>query len=133
MKTMTRFTKQFDGMTSLDGREYIEATIRHGLTMRAYAEFDEVSSPDDWDDAFDAKEVAAWNADEWQFAVVRAAAFLCGRRISGFLGSIGGIQHDEAGGGRALNEAADELLAEYEGEAIRICKEFAKAAAKATR
>ncbi len=135
MTTMTtRFTKQFDGSTSLDGREYIEAEIRPGLTIRVYAEFDEMTNIDDWDaDAFTPEEIAAWNADEWQFAIVRASAYLAGRCIVPHLGSIGGIQHDEAGDGRALNEAAEELLAENEADAIKACKEFAKAARKASR
>jgi hypothetical protein len=134
MKTKSKFTKQFDGTTSLDGREYIEAEIRPGLTIRVYAEFDEMTNIDDWgDDEFTPEEVAAWNADEWQFAITRASAWLNRVCIVRHLGSIGGIQHDEAGDGRALNEAAEELLSENEAAAIRACKEFAKAAAKATR
>ena len=135
MTTMTtRFTKQFDGSTILDGSDYIEAEIRPGLTIRVYAEFDEMANIDDWgDEAFTPEEIAAWNADEWQFAVLRASAYLAGRCIVPHLGSIGGIQHDEAGDGRALNEAAEELLAENEADAIRACKEFAKAARKAIR
>jgi len=135
MTTMTtRFTKQFDGSTSLDGREYIEAEIRPGLTIRVYAEFDEMTNIDDWDaDAFTPEEIAAWNADEWQFAIVRASAYLTGRCIVPHMGSIGGIQHDDAGDGRALNEAAEELLAENEADAVKACKEFAKAARKASR
>jgi hypothetical protein len=135
MTTMTtRFTKQFDGMTSLDGREYIEAEIRPGLTIRVHAEFDEMTNIDDWgDDAFTPDEIAAWNADEWRFAIVRATAWLNGACIVRHLGSIGGIQHDEAGEGRAVNEAAEELLAENEADAVRACKEFAKAARKASR
>lgn len=135
MTTMTtRFTKQFDGSTSLDGREYIEAEIRPGLTIRVYAEFDEMTNIDDWDDdAFTPDEIAAWNADEWRFAILRASAYLAGRCIVPHLGSIGGIQHDDAGDGRALNEAAGELLAENEADAIKACKEFAKAARKASR
>jgi hypothetical protein len=135
MTTMkTRFTKQFDGSTSLDGGEYIEAEIRPGLTIRVYAEFDQTTNIDDWgDDAFTPEEIAAWNADEWRFAIMRASAYLAGRCIVPHLGSIGGIQHDDAGDGRALNEAAEELLAENEADAIRACKEFAKAAKKASR
>ena len=135
MTTMTtRFTKQFDGMTSLDGREYIEAEIRPGLTIRVYAEFDEMTNIDEWgDDAFTPEEIAAWNDDEWQFAIVRASAWLNGACIVPHLGSIGGLQHDEEGGGRALNEAAEELLAENEADAVRACKEFAKAARRASR
>jgi hypothetical protein len=135
MTTMTtRFTKQFDGSTSLDGREYIEAEIRPGLTIRVYAEFDEVTTPGDWgDDEFTPEEIAAWNADEWRFAIVRASAWLAGRCIVPHLGSIGGIQHDDAGDGRALNEAAEELLAENEAAAVTACKEFAKAARRASR
>lgn len=130
--TTTRFTAKFDGDTMLDGREYIEAEIRPGLTIRVYAEFDEVTTPDDWsDEAFSPEEVAAWRNDEWSFAVVRARAYLGGKCIAQHLGSIGGIQHDEAGGGRALNEAAEDLLDENEETAIRICKKFAEAAAKA--
>jgi hypothetical protein len=135
MTTMkTRFTKQFDGSTSLDGGEYIEAEIRPGLTIRVYAEFDQTTNIDDWgDDAFTPEEIGAWNADEWRFAIMRASAYLAGRCIVPHLGSIGGIQHDDAGDGRALNEAAEELLAENEADAIRACKEFAKAARKASR
>jgi hypothetical protein len=135
MTTMTtRFTNQFDGSTSLDSREYIEAEIRPGLTIRVYAEFDEMTNIDDWgDDAFTPEEVAAWNADEWRFAIMRASAYLAGRCIVPNLGSIGGIQHDDAGDGRALNEAAEELLAENEADAIRACKDFAKAARRASR
>jgi hypothetical protein len=135
MTTMkTRFTKQFDGSTSLDGGEYIEAEIRPGLTIRVYAEFDQTTNIDDWgDDAFTPEEIGAWNADEWRFAIMRASAYLAGRCIVPHLGSIGGIQHDDAGDGRALNEAAEELLAENEADAIRACKEFAKAAKKASR
>lgn len=135
MTTMTtRFTKQFDGSTILDGSEYTEAEIRPGLTIRVYAEFDEMTNIDDWgDEAFTPEEIAAWNADEWQFAIMRASAYLAGRCIVPHLGSIGGIQHDDAGDGRALNEAAEDLLAENEGDAIRACKEFAKAARKAIR
>ncbi len=136
MTTMkTRFAKQFDGMTSLDGREYIEAEIRPGLTIRVHAEFDETTTPGDWEDSeeFTPEEITAWRADEWSFAVVRASAYLAGRCIVPHLGSIGGIQHDEAGEGRALNEAAEELLAEHEAAAIKACKEFAKAARRASR
>ncbi len=134
MVTKSKFTKQFDGMTSLDGREFIEAEIRPGLTIRVHAHFDEVTKIDDWDeDSFTADEIAAWNADEWSFAVVRASAYLAGRCIVPHLGSIGGIQHDEAGEGRSLNEAAEELLSENESAAIKACKEFAKAARKAVR
>jgi hypothetical protein len=136
MTTMkTRFTQHFDGSTSLDGREYIEAEIRPGLTIRVYAEFDEMTSPGDWegDYAFTPEEIEAWNADEWRFAIVRASAYLAGRCIVPHLGSIGGIQHDDAGDGRALNEAAEELLAENEAAAVKACKEFAKAARKASR
>ena len=135
MTTMTtKFTKQFDGSTSLYGNEYIEAEVRPGLTIRVHAEFDETASIDEWDDdAFTPEEIAAWNADEWRFAIVRASAYLAGRCIVPHLGSIGGIQHDDAGDGRALNEAAEELLAENEAAAVKACKEFAKAARKASR
>ena len=135
MTTKSKFTKQFDGMTSLDGREYIEAEIRPGLTIRVHAQFDEMTTPDDWKDGdeFTPEEIAAWRADEWWFATMRASAYLAGRCIVRHLGSIGGIQHDEAGAGRALNEAAEELLSENESAAIKACKEFAKAARKAVR
>jgi hypothetical protein len=135
MTTKSKFTKQFGGMTSLDGREYIEAEIRPGLTIRVHAQFDEMTTPDDWEEGegFTPEEIAAWRADEWWFAIVRASVYLAGRCIVRHLGSIGGIQHDEAGEGRALNEAAEELLAENESAAIKACKDFAKAARKAIR
>ena len=135
MRTMTRFTKQFDCMTSLDGCEYIEAAIRPGLTIRVHAEFDEMTTPSDWDDsdAYTPEEITAWRADEWSFAIVRASAYLAGTCIVPHLGSIGGIQHDDAGEGRSLNEAAEELLNENESAAIKACKDFEKAARKAVR
>jgi hypothetical protein len=43
------------------------------------------------------------------------------------------IQHDDAGEGRSLNEAAEELLDENESAAIKACKDFEKAARKAVR
>jgi hypothetical protein len=134
MTTTSKFATQFDGMTSLDGSEYIEATIRPGLTVRAYAEYDATSSPADWSAGeFDADEVAAWEADEWSFARITLHVYFDGRRIVSHIGGMTGIQHDEAGEGRALNEAADELLEEVESEAVQKVKEFAKAATKATR
>ncbi len=135
MTTTSKFTKQFDGMTNLDGREYIEAEIRPSLTIRVYAQFDETTTPGDWEDSeeFTPEAITAWRADEWSFAVVRASAYLAGRCIVPHLGSIGGIQHDDAGDGRALNEAAQELLAENEAAAVKACKEFAKAARRASR
>jgi hypothetical protein len=93
-----------------------------------------MTTPGDWgDDEFTPEEIAAWNADEWSFAVMRASAHLAGRCIVPHLGSIGGIQHDDAGDGRALNEAAEDLLAENEAAAVKACKEFAKAARRASR
>ena len=135
MKTTSRFTKQFDSMTSLDGGEYIEAEIRPGLTIRVYAQLDEMTTPGDWEDSdsFTPEEITAWRADEWFFAIARASAYLSGVCIAPHLGSIGGIQHDEAGNGRALNEAAEELLEENQAAAIRACKEFAKKAGRAAR
>jgi hypothetical protein len=135
MVTKSKFTKQFDGMTSLDGREFIEAEIRPGLTIRVHAQFDEMTTPGDWEDSdeFTPEEITAWRADEWSFAILRASAYLAGRCIVPHLGSIGGIQHGEAGEGRSLNEAAEELLSENESAAIKACKEFAKAASKAAR
>jgi hypothetical protein len=135
MVTKSKFTKQFDGMTSLDGRDFIEAEIRPGLTIRVHAQFDEMTTPGDWEDsvAFTPEEITAWRADEWSFAILRASAYLNGQCIVRHLGSIGGIQHDEAGEGRSLNEAAEELLEENESAAIKACKEFAKAARNAVR
>ena len=135
MVTKSKFTKQFDGMTSLNGREFIEAEIRPGLTIQVHAQFDDMTTPAEWEDgdAFTPEEITAWRADEWSFAILRASAYLDGRCIVPHLGSIGGIQHDEAGEGRALNEAAEELLEENKSAAIKACKEFAKAARKAVR
>jgi hypothetical protein len=133
MKTTSKFTKQFDGTTSLDGREYIEAELRPGLTVRAYAELDDGEDPHSFDDGeFTADEIASWERDEWHFATVTLTVHFDSRRIA-TLACYGGIVHREEDGGRALNEAADELLVNYEREAVRKVKEFAKAAAKAAK
>jgi hypothetical protein len=133
MTTTSKFAKQFDSMTSLSGHDYIEATIRPGLTVRAYADFDPTSQPSDWEESFTPEEIAAWEADEWSFAEIRLDVYFGGVEVVHGINRITGIQHDEEGDGRALNEAADELLDETEAEAIQKVKEFAKAAAKATR
>ena len=133
MKNKTKFSKQFDGSTSLDGGDYIEATIRPGLTVRAYADHDPTSQPSDWADSFTAKEIAAWEADEWTFAEVVLHVYFNGQCVVHGIARITGIQHDEAGDGFALNDAAEMLLNEIEDEAIQRVKEFAKAAVKATR
>ena len=101
--------------------------------MRAYADHDPTSQPSDWTGSFTAKEIADWEADEWCFAEVVLHVYFNGRRIVPGIARITGIQHDEAGDGMALNEAADDLLNEIDDEAIQRVKEFAKAAVKATR
>lgn len=132
MNAKSRFEKQFDGMTCLDGREYIEATIRPGLTVRAYVELDEGEDPHSFDDdEFTADEVAAWENDEWHFATVTLTVHFDGKRIA-TLACYGGIVHREEDAGRALNEAAEEMLVNYEREAIQRVKAFALAASKAT-
>lgn len=132
MTTTTKFAKQFDGLTILDGSRYIEATIRPGLTVRAYVEHDTDCDPHD-DDCFDAEELAAWDRDEWQFATVTLRVYFDGRCIVPCLAGCGGVVHDEKGDGRALNDIADELLAENEAEAIACVRSFAKRAAKAAK
>lgn len=124
--TENRFSASFDDEPILDGREYIKADLGSGVTVRAYVEFDQFTTPDEnyGDEAIR----EAWNRDEWRFCELALHVYLDDACIKENAANLCGIA---TGDGEYLTERANDLLGEIDVHGI--VAEFAKKAAKAAR
>jgi hypothetical protein len=127
MKTKTiQFTGSFDDEPILDGREHLKADLGHGVTVRAYVEFDQFTTLDD--NYGDAEIRAAWNRDEWHFCELALHVYLDGVCIEENAANLCGIA---TGDGDYLTERANDLLGEIDVPAI--VSDFATRATAAAR
>jgi hypothetical protein len=123
--TSNRFKSGFGKYPILDGREYIEADMGFGVTVRAYVELDQFAEPNAW-------QLADYNADRLRFCelvlnvyigdacIEKDAANLCG---IGFMDGTDDCDY--------LTERANDLLGEI--DIAGIVGGFAKQAAAAAR
>jgi|688.fasta_scaffold1560755_1 hypothetical protein len=128
---MNRFKQAFDNWPILDGREYIEADLGTGVTVRAYVELDQFARPDEsWATAEDIK---AFNEDRLRFCELALNVYVGGACIetdAANLCSIGIVEDDETSG-EYLTERANELLNQIDLPGI--VGGFAKQATAAAR
>ncbi len=129
--TANRFKSGFDNWPILDGREYIEADLGAGVTVRAYVELDQFASPSDsWASEEDIK---AFNEDRLRFCELALNVYVGGVCIetdAANLCSIG-IMDDDETSGEYLTERANELLDQV--DVAGIVGGFAKQATAAAR
>ena len=124
--TENRFNASFDDEPILDGREYIKADLGHGVTVRAYVEFDQFTALDKnyGDEAIR----EAWNRDEWRFCELALHVYLDDACIEENAANLCGIA---TGDGDYLTERANDLLSEI--DVASIVAGFAKQATAAAR
>ena len=122
--TKNRFSASFDDEPILDGREYIKADLGSGVTVRAYVEFDQFTTPDE--NYGDAEIREAWNRDEWRFCELALHIYLDGSCIEENAANLCGIA---TGDGDYLTERANDLLGEI--DVRQIVADFAKKATAA--
>lgn len=124
--TENRFGASFADEPILDGREYLKADLGGGVTVRAYVEFDQFTTPDEnyGDEAIR----EAWSRDEWRFCELALHVYLDGACIEENAANLCGIA---TGDGDYLTERANDLLGEIDVQGI--VADFAKRAAKAAR
>lgn len=121
-----RFNASFDDEPILDGRECIKADLGSGVTVRAYVEFDQFTTPGEnyGDEAIR----EAWNRDEWRFCELALHVYLDGACIEENAANLCGIA---TGDGDYLTERANDLLGEI--DVPQIVADFAKKATAAAR
>jgi hypothetical protein len=124
--TENRFSASFDDEPILDGREYIKADVGSGVTVRAYVEFDQFTTPDE--NYGDAAIREAWNRDEWRFCELALHVYLDGVCIEENAANLCGIA---TGDGDYLTERANDLIGEI--DVRQIVEGFAKKATAAAR
>ena len=122
--TENRFSASFDDEPILDGREYIKADLGGGVTVRAYVEFDQFTTPDE--NYGDAAIREAWNRDEWRFCELALNVYIDDACIEENAANLCGIA---TGDGDYLTERANDLLGEI--DVRQIVADFAKRAAAA--
>lgn len=124
--TENRFNASFDDEPILDGREYIKADLGHGVTVRAYVEFDQFTTPDKnyGDEAIR----ESWSRDEWRFCELALHVYLDDACIEENAANLCGIA---TGDGDYLTERANDLLSEI--DVASIVAGFAKQATAAAR
>jgi hypothetical protein len=124
--TSNRFKTAFDNWPILDGREYIEADLGAGVTVRAYVELDQFTEPqeDDRDD---------YNAERLRYCELALNVYINGACIEEDAANLCGIGITEDGDddGEYLTERANDLLGEI--DIADIVGGFAKQAAAAAR
>jgi hypothetical protein len=130
--TANRFKTTFDNWPILDGREYIEADLGAGVTVRAYVELDQCASPDD----DNAEDVELFNADKLRYCTMQLSVYVSGACIEHGAASLYqiGIEEDGDNNGNYLTECANDLLDQI--DVAGIVGDFAKkatVAAKATK
>jgi hypothetical protein len=127
--TANRFKTQFDNSPILDGREYIEAGLGGGVTVRAYIELDQYASPDE----DNAEDVALFNADKLRYCKVQLNVYAGGACIEQGAASLYqiGIEEDGDNSGAYLTECANDLLDQI--DLAEIVGDFAKKAAAAAK
>jgi hypothetical protein len=128
--TANRFKATFDNWPILDGREYIEADLGAGVTVRAYVELDQFAQP------YDADDLPAFNADTLRFCELALHVYIGGECIERDAANLCHIGIAEEHGGNTSNgdyltEAANDLLNQI--DLAGIVGDFAAKAAAAAK
>lgn len=129
---MNRFKQAFDNWPILDGREYIEADLGAGVTVRAYVELDQFAGPCD-NGTGDSEDIQAFNEDRLRFCELALNVYIgaaCIEENAANLCGIG-IMEDDDTSGEYLTERANELLDQLDLSGI--VGGFAKQATAAAR
>ena len=128
--TTNRFKSGFDNWPILDGREYIEADLGGGVTVRAYIEIDQFAGPGEWATE---EQVQAFNEDRLRFADMSLHVYIDGACIEENVATLGSIviTEDSDSDGGYLTERANDLLSEIDVAAI--VGGFAEKAAEALK
>jgi hypothetical protein len=115
--TTNRFKSGFDNWPILDGREYIEADLGGGVTVRAYIEIDQFAQPGEWATEEDIK---AFNEDRLRFCDMSLHVYIDGACIEENVATLGeiGITEDSDTDGDYLTECANDLLSQTDVAAI---------------